>query len=259
MIEVQGLGFRYGERAVLDGVSFTVESGQLYGVLGPNGSGKTTLLRLMLAFLRPTSGRVMVEGRELSSYGRRELARVMAAVPQESPVEFPFTVSELVMMGRTPHLGLSGIESEADARAAQVAMERCGIVELASRPIHALSGGELRRVFIARALAQEGRVLLLDEPTAGLDIHHQIAIFEVLKAEARAGKTVVTVVHDLNLAAAYCDRLLLLSNGRSLAEGKVEEVLTYRLVRECYGVDVYVGVNEVTGARFLIPMAGASK
>ncbi len=256
MIGIEQVSFHYGARPVLRGVSFQAQAGKISAVLGPNGSGKTTLLRTMLGYLKPSAGTVRVAGRAVGDYGRREFARKVAAVPQETPVDFPFTVTELVLMGRAPHVGVLGLEGRADLRAAEEAMDRCGVRELAARPIHALSGGELRRAFVARALAQQADVLLLDEPTSGLDIHHQVAIFEVLKDEARAGRTVVVVVHDLNLAASYCDRLLLLKDGAALAAGTVEEVLTYRLVRECYGVDVYVGVNEITGARFLIPMAG---
>lgn len=255
MIAVERASFRYGTRSVLDGVSFAAERGQICAILGPNGSGKTTLMRLMLGFLRPSAGRVLVAGRDVASYPRRELARLLSAVPQETPVDFPFTVTELVLLGRTPHVGMLGIERDVDLRAAEAAMEACGVRELADRPIHALSGGELRRVFIARAVAQEGAALLLDEPTSGLDIHHQVAICELLRAQARRGVAVVVVVHDLNIAATYADRVLLLRDGREAAQGTVDDVLSYARVREVYGVDVYVGVNEVTGARFLIPMA----
>jgi iron complex transport system ATP-binding protein len=254
VIRIEGASFRYGSRAVLSDVSLEVGRGRIVGILGPNGSGKTTLVRILLGLLRPASGSVSVSGRDVGSYGRRELARELAAVPQETPVDFPFTVMELVLMGRTPHLGLLGIETAADVRAAEEAMDACGVRHLAERPIDALSGGELRRAVIARALAQGARALVLDEPTAGLDIHHQVAIFDLLRRQAREGRAILVVVHDLNLAAAYCDELLLLKDGRTEARGAVEDVLTYHRIKECYGVDVYVGVNEVTGARFLLPM-----
>ncbi|MFN7974222.1 MAG: ABC transporter ATP-binding protein [Acidobacteriota bacterium] len=252
---VKDVAFGYGATPVVDGVSVEARPGQLLGILGPNGSGKTTLLRLMIGILRPTRGSVTLGGRAIDGIPRRELARQVALVPQDSTVDFPFTVTELVLLGRTPHLPVLGLESPRDVTAAEKAMDACGVRSFASRSVHELSGGELRRVLIARALAQETPVLLLDEPTGGLDIHHQVAIFELLRREARAGRTVVVVVHDLNLAACYCDALVLLKSGRALAQGGVEEVLSYRIVREAYGVDVYVGVNEITGARFLIPMA----
>lgn len=255
MIVGQQLHFSYGDTPVLRGVDFRASAGQFYGVLGANGSGKTTLLRLALGLMRPSAGQIEVEGRPPTAYDRREFARLVAAVPQEMPLDFPFTVGELVLLGRTPHIGILGIESSADIKATEAAMVACGVRELAGRPITAISGGELRRAFVARALAQQARVLLCDEPTTGLDIHHQVALCELLRTEARAGRCVVAVLHDLNLAAAYCDRLLLLKDGAVVAEGTVEETLTYRRVREAYGVDVYVGVNEITGTRFLIPMA----
>jgi len=254
MIATTDLSFRYGDREVLSNVTSTMKRGELFGILGPNGSGKTTLLRLILALLPPSAGLVRVLGKPVASYGRRELARHLAAVPQETPIDFPFTAWELVMMGRLGRLGPLGIESAKDEVAARKALQACGANDFAARPIHKLSGGELRRVFIARALCQEADALCLDEPTSGLDIHHQVAIMELLKHEASSGKAVIAVLHDLNLAAAYCDRLLLLKDGKPMAQGTIEEVLTYRRVKECYGVEVYVGVNEVTGSRFLIPM-----
>ena len=256
LIEARGLGFAYGPNPVLRGVDFVAAAGQLTGVLGPNGSGKTTLVRLLSGFLRPQAGRVLVDGRPPQDYERRAFARLCAVVPQEMPIDFPFTVGELVLTGRTPHLGSIGLERPADLAAAGAAMDACGVRDLSDRPIFALSGGELRRAFVARALAQEARVLLCDEPTAGLDIHHPIAICELLRAQARHGRCVVMVVHDLNLAAAYCDRLTLLKQGAVLAAGTPPDVLTAETVRSAYGVDVYVGVNERTGARFLIPMPG---
>jgi iron complex transport system ATP-binding protein len=255
MIEGQNLCFAYGTQDVLRNVNFHAAPGELTGILGANGSGKTTLLRLAMGLLRPTAGTLRVAGQIPSQAERRAFARLVAAVPQETPVEFPFTVGELVLLGRTPHVGVLGLETEKDVAIANEAMRVCGIRELAGRPITAVSGGELRRAFVARAFAQQAQILLCDEPTAGLDIHHQVALFELLRAEARAGRCVVVVVHDLNLAAAYCDHLLLLKQGQVVAEGTVENVLTYRQVRAAFDVDVYVGVNEVTGSRFLIPMA----
>jgi iron complex transport system ATP-binding protein len=254
MIRVDSVEFAYGERKVLRGVSLEARAGQLYGILGPNGSGKTTLVRLVLGLLAPHAGNVRVADRAVADYSRREFARAVAAVPQEMPIDFPFTVRELVLLGRTPHLGPLGFEAASDLAAAEEAMTLCGVGELGDRPIFALSGGELRRAYIARAIAQKARALVCDEPTSGLDIHHQVAVFELLRSRSRAGDCVIAVVHDLNLAAAYCDRLMLLREGKTVAEGTVGDVLTYRRVREAYDVEVYVGVNEITGARFLIPM-----
>jgi iron complex transport system ATP-binding protein len=260
-ISLEGVGFRYpGGPPVLRDLSIAVGPGEFLGVLGPNGAGKSTLVRLLLGLLAPTEGAVRVGGRSPRAIPPRELARVVAAVVQEEPLEFPFTAGEVVLMGRIARLGPLGFERADDVEAAEQAMEATGVSSLASRPFHALSGGERKRVLLARALAQRAPILLLDEPAAALDIHHQVAIFDRLAEERRKGATVVVVVHDLNLAAAYCTRLLLLPAGASppLA-GTVEEVLTYRRVREAFGVDVYVGVNEITGDRFLIPMSGARR
>jgi iron complex transport system ATP-binding protein len=246
--------FGYGERRIFDGLDLEVPRGQLLGLIGPNGSGKSTLVRLCLGLLPPTGGRIEIDGRAVDDWSRRELARVVAAVPQEEALEFPFTVEEVVRMGRIPHLSGFGFEGASDRAAAAEAMRETGVTELAARPLHTLSGGERKRVLLARALAQEPQVLILDEPAASLDIHHQIAIFELLAERHKRGVTVIVVVHDLNLAAAYCERLLLLSANAPPFAGTVEEVLTYRRVRDTFGVDVYVGVNEVTGHRYLIPM-----
>ena len=254
MIRFDEVSFAYDGRPVVEGLTLAVPPGQFLGVIGPNGAGKSTVVRLLLGLVEPSRGRVTVDGRDVSRYGRRELARRVAAVTQEEALEFPFTALEVVLMGRTAHLGPLGFERAADVAAAREAMERTGVLALADRPLHALSGGERKRVLLARALAQDTPVLVLDEPAAALDIHHQIALFDLMAERHRRGVTVVVVVHDLNLAAAYCERLLLLVPGRPPAGGTVEEILTYRRVREAFGVDVYVGVNELTGHRFLLPM-----
>jgi iron complex transport system ATP-binding protein len=255
MIAFEQVRFGYDERPVLDGLSFEVRRGQLLGIIGPNGAGKSTVVRLLLGLLQPRAGRVMVDGRSVASFPRREFARVVGAVTQEEALEFPFNALEVVLMGRIAHLGPLGFEREADLAAARLAMQQTGVEGLAHRPLHTLSGGERKRVLLARALAQDPAVLVLDEPADALDIHHQIAIFDLLKARRERGVTVVVVVHDLNLAAAYCDQLLLVRPGAPALSGAIEEILTYRLVKETFGVEVYVGVNEITGARFLLPMS----
>jgi iron complex transport system ATP-binding protein len=252
-ISIEDVHAGYSAREVLAGVTATVRRGEVYGILGPNGSGKTTLVRVLLGMLAPTRGRILVGGRDVRSIPRREFARRCAAAPQEAVAEFAFSVAEAVLLGRTPHLGPLGFETAADLAAAERALGRVDLLEVADRPLHAVSGGELRRAIVARALAQEAELLVLDEPTAALDVRHQLQILEVMRQEAGRGRTVVAVLHDLNLAAAYCDRILLLSGGRVAAEGTVDEVLTYRRVLEVYGVDTYVGVNEVSGSRFLVP------
>jgi iron complex transport system ATP-binding protein len=256
-VAFESVRFAYpgGGPAILDGLDVAVERGEFLGVLGPNGAGKSTVVRLLLGLLAPTGGRVLVDGEDVHRLPVRKLARRVAAVTQEEALEFPFTALEVVLLGRAAHLGPLGFEGPADVDAAHAAMAATGVTDLAARPFHALSGGERKRVLLARALAQDTPLLVLDEPAAALDIHHQIALFDLLAARHRAGLTVVVVVHDLNLAAAYCSRLLLLRPRGPATLGSVEEVLTWRRVRETFGVDVYVGVNELTGDRFLIPMS----
>jgi iron complex transport system ATP-binding protein len=179
----------------------------------------------------------------------------MAVVPQEMPTDFPLRVGELVLLGRLPHQPAAGLgfESASDLRAAVAALEACGVAELAERPIHAISGGELRRVFIARALCQAAPILLLDEPTAGLDLRHQLAIVKLLRAQARAGTAVLVVLHDLNLAAGLCDRVVLLKAGAVFAAGAPADVITPKTITEVYDVEVQAIVVDDAGRRFLVP------
>ena len=257
-LEVEDLGFAYPGRAVLDGVSFSVERGERFGILGQNGSGKSTLVRLLSRVLAPERGHVRLDGRELHELATRDLARRIAVVPQETALDFPFSVLEVVLMGRAPHLGGFGFEGDRDVQAAERAMAEAGIAHLAARSFHELSGGEKQRVVIARALAQDPELLLLDEPTTFLDIKHEVAIFDLLtdlSAERRI--TVVIVLHDLNLAALYCERLVFLKAGRTLACGPTAEVLTYANVREAYDTEVYVDVNDMTGRLNVLPLGKA--
>jgi len=258
MIELEDVSFGYGgggAAPIVDRLSLRIGDGEFVGIIGPNGAGKSTAVRLLLGLLRPDRGRVLLDGRDLRSYRQPELARRMAAVPQEEALEFPFSVEEVVLLGRASRLGPLGFEGEADLAAARAAMAQTGVDALADRPFHTLSGGERKRVVLARALAQDAPTLILDEPAAALDIRHQIAIFDLLAERNAGGATVVVVVHDLNLAAAYCQRLLLLVPGRPATIGGIEEVLTWRRVTDAFGTDCYVGVNELTGRRFLIPMS----
>jgi iron complex transport system ATP-binding protein len=255
MLRFEGLGFAYGDRPALAGIDAEVRPGEFFGVLGPNGSGKSTLLKVAAGLLRPSAGRVFLEGRDVQAWKRRDLARRVALLAQDVSVEVPYRVSDVVLLGRMPHLGLFGFAGASDLEVARAALAATDCLDLADRRIHEISGGERQRVFLARALAQEPSLLLLDEPTAHLDLRHQVGLHDLLARRNREeGLTVVTVLHDLNLAAQYCHRVLLLSAGRVFAGGTVEEVLTWRNVREVFGVDPYVGVNEITGARFLIPM-----
>jgi iron complex transport system ATP-binding protein len=239
-LEVEGVAFAYRARRVLDDVSFDVGTGELVGVIGPNGSGKSTLLRVVAGTLRPAAGRVRIAGADLVRLGRGELARRLAVVPQNANLPDAFTAFGVTMMGRAPYLGLLGAESARDVAIVRQAMLQTGVWELADQPVGELSGGERQRVVIARALAQQPQLLLLDEPTSHLDVHHQVDIMEVVRGLCGGGLAALAVFHDLNLAAQYCDRLLLLHQGRVQAAGSPEEVITPEHVARVYGPQVHV-------------------
>jgi iron complex transport system ATP-binding protein len=228
-------------------------------VIGPNGAGKTTLLRLLAGTLEPLEGEVRLRGVPLRRMTRQAIAQRVAVVGQAESVAFGFSVREVVTMGRAPHQGGWMQPSERDHEIVERAMKRCDLAHLAERPVDQLSGGEQKRVAIARALAQEPRVLLLDEPGAFLDPRHQTELYELLADEvARSKIACVLVMHDLNAAAQYAARVALVQEGRLVAVGSVEQVMTYSRLREIFGVDFYVGVNELTGARYFLPMRASS-
>jgi iron complex transport system ATP-binding protein len=257
----EDVAFAYapGAAPAVDGVSLAVAPGELVGVIGPNGSGKSTLARLAAGLVHPARGVVCVVGQDTRTAPRGALARSLALVPQRDEAAFAFSAWEVVLMGRAPHLGFFGLERPDDRRIAEDALRACEAWSLRARPFASLSGGEQKRVAIARALAQQTPVLVLDEPTAFLDIHHQVALLDLVAARVRETQmAALLVVHDLNLAAQYCDRLLLLRSGVPVALGGIAEVMTYRRIRETFGVDVYVGVNELTGARYFVPMRGCA-
>jgi iron complex transport system ATP-binding protein len=255
MIQARGIRFSYDRQEVLRGIDLEVPAGACFGLLGPNGSGKTTLIQILSGALRCPVGEVTILGREIRAWGRAELARTVAVVPQRFDLAFPFTVAEVVLLGRVPHRRALELDSAADLAIAREAMEATEVTHLAGRRMTELSGGEFKRVLVAKALAQKPRILLLDEPAAHLDIRHQVGLYDLIERIRRqTGLTVVSAMHDLNLAAAYCDRLALLKAGALLHTGRVEEVMTYRHLREVFEIDIYVGVNELTGHRLFSPM-----
>jgi iron complex transport system ATP-binding protein len=256
LYRIENLSFGYEDEPIIRGLSFEVEEGEVLGIIGPNGSGKTSLLRLLSGVLRPWSGRVSFRGRDLRRMRRREIARRVAVVPQQSVITFPFTVREIVLMGRAPYLGMFQSESRADFEIAERAMDYTDTLRLADRRVDELSGGELQRVIIARALAQEPEAMLLDEPTSHLDLKHQVEIFDLIKRlNAESGMTFVVVLHDLNLAGEYCDRLLLLKEGQTFRMGRPKEVITAEAIKETYGVNALVTQNPVTHAPHVIPLS----
>jgi iron complex transport system ATP-binding protein len=239
MLELRDVAFAYGARPVLDGVSLGLRPGRVVGLLGPNGAGKSTLVRLAAGLLRPSRGVVLLEGRDVGTWSRREVARRVALLPQDGALPPAFTGWEIALMGRTPHLGWLAAEGPADLAAVERALALADAAAFAERRVGELSGGERQRLFLARALAQEPAVLLLDEPTVHLDLGHQLAMLELVVELARTrGLAVLAVYHDLNLAAQSCDELLLLDQGRVAAHGLPDEVLRSPVVAEVYGVGV---------------------
>ena len=247
ILVVADLVLGYRGRPVLEGVSLSVRSGELVGMIGPNGSGKSTLLKGISGTLRPTRGRIAIGGRDVASIGRGALARTLAVVPQSPTLPDDFGALEIVLMGRAPHLGLLRAEGSRDFAIVRGAMRATDTLELADRPIGELSGGERQRLVVARALAQEPSLLLLDEPTSHLDVHHQVRVMEILRAQVAQGLAALAVFHDLNLAAQFCDRLLLLDHGRIVASGSPDEVITAEHVARVYGPGIVVTRHPTNG------------
>ena len=279
VVAVHDLHFGYARGIeVLSGLSFEVEPGSFVAVAGPNGAGKSTLIGLLSGLLRPRSGRISIEGRVISSYSVAELAQQVAVVRQEAVPVFGFSVQETVMMGRTSRFGRWGFASPRDEHAVGEAMEATDSAAFAGRAVGSLSAGERQRVFIARALAQDTPILLLDEPTSFLDLRHQVGIYDLLKqAQRQSRKTIIAVTHDLNLACQYCEQALLLA-GRDAAgttplashagppagnetprylSGAIEDVLRREDIERTFGVDVHVG--RVGKGAFFLPMGRSAK
>jgi iron complex transport system ATP-binding protein len=248
MIEVSSISFRYHEEWVLQGVSFRVEKGEFVGVIGPNGSGKTTLLKLLYRLLAPQRGEILFELVPMKKMDRRDIAKRIAVVAQETQLLFPFSVLETVLMGRSPYLGRLLFESEKDLEIARKAMEWTKVLSFSERSVEELSGGERKRVFIARALAQEPEVILLDEPTANLDIQHQIDFLElILTLNRERGLTIIMASHDMNIASEFCDRLILLQGGKIYQTGTPKEVVTKENIESVYGCEVWIDQHPVSG------------
>jgi iron complex transport system ATP-binding protein len=242
LLQIDGITFGYDRQPLLYDIHMRVKEGEMVGLLGPNGSGKTTLLRLINGVLRPQQGKILLEGRVLQDWGRRSIARRIAVVPQELHVPFAFTVEQMVSLGRTPFISLFGTRSKHDVSIVQEAMQSTEIIALAGRIFNELSGGERQRVIMAMALAQQPKLLLLDEPTSHLDIKYQIEILEMVQSlNQQSGITVIAAMHDLNLAARYFPRLLLFQRG-IVADAGPAEVLEPQLLRRVYGINVQVGI-----------------
>ncbi len=253
LLMTKAVSVSLGDTLILAGVDLQVGSGEVVGLIGPNGAGKTTLLRALAGLLPLDGGEIRIAGRPLSRTGRRERARTVAYLPQGGEHHWAVTVETLVMLGRLPHRGLWDAPSAADRGAVARALDVCDVARFRHRPMNRLSGGERSRVLLARALAGEPKLLLADEPVAGLDPAHQLDVMATLRARAAAGTCVVAVMHDLTLAARYCDRLALLHDGRIEIEGPPETVLVPDILARCYGIRAYHG--RADGSAIVVPLA----
>ena len=245
--QADSIVFSYGDRKVLDGLSFVLEPGCFYGVLGPNGCGKSTLIDLLMGLHTPRSGKIRYNGHAIGSYPRRELARELALVPQNFYINFPFTAFEVVMMGRYPHMPRFSPPSARDRAVVEAVMARTDTLPFKHRYMTEMSGGERQRIIFARALVQDTPVLMLDEATSNLDIHHTLTLLDIVSHEVKQRKKlVVAVIQDINLAAGYCDRLILMKGGRIADYGKTEAVLTPENIHAVFGVSSHVYTDPYT-------------
>ncbi len=258
-LQVSRVYFSYLDGLILHDINLSIKTGEMVGLLGPNGSGKTTLIKLASGILKPNQGEIKLDGSSLSRLSRKSVARSLAVVPQQFHIPYAFTVGEIVMLGRIPFLKAFAEESKVDRQSVSSALELIGISELKERRFDELSGGERQKVILAMALAQQPRLLLLDEPTTHLDIAHQVEILELVrKLNVEQGITVISAMHDLNLASLYFDRLILLKKGRVWADGTPAQVLTEDIIRDVFSASVRVEPHPVTGAPHIIVMPRGS-
>ena len=241
IVDVKNLSFSYAGQPVLKNLGFSVEKGSFFIIIGPNGSGKTTLMKIMSGILKSGPDKIKISGKSARAYSRKAMAKIISFVPQTAPVDFPFKVKELVLMGRSPHLGILGMEQKKDIELVEEALVFTNTQHLAERKIDQLSGGERQRVFIARAICQEPKIIMLDEPTASLDIAHQLNIMDLMeKLKFERDVTVLMVSHDINLAAMYADKILLLNNGEKAGFGPPEDILKFDTLEKTYGCRLLV-------------------
>ena len=258
-LQVQQVYFSYLDGLVLHNINLSIKAGEMVGLLGPNGSGKTTLIKLASGVLKPSQGEIKLDGSRLGQLSRKSIARSVAVVPQQFNIPFAFTTTEVVMLGRTPFFRAFAEESEIDKQFVSNALELVSISELKERRFDELSGGERQKVILAMALAQQPRLLLLDEPTVHLDITHQVEILELVRRlNVERGLTVIAAMHDLNLASLYFNRLILLKEGRVSADGTPAQVLTEDRIREVFSASVKVEPHPVTGVPHIVIMPKGS-
>ncbi|MCA9591922.1 MAG: ABC transporter ATP-binding protein [Myxococcales bacterium] len=260
MITAEHVTAGYGERAVVHDVSVRARAGQIVAVLGGNGAGKSTLLKVLAGTLGAMGGDVRIGDHPLASLSRGEIARRVAVVPQDSDVAFGFTVRDVVMMGRAPHQGTLLVPRRSDKEIVERVLRECELTDLGGRSVAELSGGERRRVTIARALCQEPEVLLLDEPAAHLDVRHAVSVYEIVREQVdERGVACVAVMHDLGAAARWADHALLLRDGKTRASGPTAEVLVPELLADVFGIGLTVGTDPTTGQRYFLPAASTNR
>jgi iron complex transport system ATP-binding protein len=255
ILDTNNIFLSFRNKSILSDVSFSVSAGEFFVIIGPNGAGKTSLLKVLSGLQKAQQGTVAIKDKNISKYRRRNLSQIMAIVPQHIEVGFPFSVADTVIMGRTPHLGILGMEGANDFHIAEEAMKFTDVAHLADRKLFQLSGGELQRVIIARAICQQPEIILLDEPTTALDPAHQLKIMDLMeKFRQEQGTTIIMVSHDLNLASMYGDRLLLLKEGRVVKTGDPKSVLNKELLEESYGCRMQVDESPLGGLARVTPI-----
>jgi len=259
-LELQNVWLAYDGKVVVKGVTFQLLPGEIVGLIGPNGSGKSTIIKAISCVIPTYSGKILLDGKDIFKTPRKDLARLLGVVPQMPILPSAFTAFEIVLMGRNPHLGLLQYEGERELAITWQAMEMTATQSLAERRIGELSGGEIQRLIIARVLTQEPKAILLDEPTANLDIRHQVEILDLIRSLCRKDNlTVLAALHDLNLAAQYCDRLILINNGQVHAQGTPREVINSQNIMDVYGTDSCVYPHPINGLPAVLPRAGNSR
>lgn len=259
-INIKDLHWKYGDHLILDDINIEIEKGKFYSIVGPNGSGKTTLLKNILKHLEPKKNTLYIEDIDVTTLSSNDMGKRIASVPQNTRIDFEFTTLDIVMMGRTPHLKRFEIEGEMDLKICREAMEKTDIWRFKDKLIQELSGGEKQRVIVARAIAQQADILLLDEPISHLDIHHQVELLETVSdLNEKKEITVVAVLHDLNLAAQYSDYIFLLSQGKVLSYGEPEDVIREEIITKAFKTNVCIIKNPITGKPHVIPIRNPRK
>lgn len=259
-ISVKDLRFKYGEDTILDGLDFEIQKGKFYSILGPNGCGKTTLLKNILKLLEPNKNSIFINDTDVCNISAKQMAKIVAAVPQDTSVDFDFSSLDIVLMGRTPYLKRFEVEGERDLIIAKEAMEMTDTWRLKDKSIKNLSGGERQRVIVARAIVQQTDILLLDEPISHLDIHHQVELLDtVYKLCKDRNITVTAVLHDINMAVEYSDYLILLNEGQIVSVGTPEEIIKKEVIQQVYKMDCCIIKNPITGKPHVIPVSNGRR